>query len=51
MDLAEGVVHHPAGHFGEPEIAAGKNAENCRDAHDHVEMADDEVRAVEIDIE
>src|ERR1700687_3601625 len=51
MKLAQGFVHHPAGHLAEPEVRAGKDAENRRHAHHHVEMADHEIRGVQHDVD
>ena len=40
-----------AGHFRKPEVAAGENAKDRHNAHNHVEVSNHEVSAVELDIE
>ena len=51
MHLAHALVHHAAEHLGKPVIGPGEHAEDRRHAHDHVEVADHEVRIVEVKIE
>src|SRR2546429_4711061 len=51
MYFAQSVIHHAAGHFWEPEIGPGENAEDRRNPHDHVEMADDKISSVKIDVQ
>src|SRR5437667_621772 len=50
MKLAQGWVHHAAGHLAEPEVRAGKDTEKGRHTHDHVEMADNEIGGVQDDV-
>src|SRR5437879_8392819 len=50
MKLAQGLVHHAAGHLAEPEVRAGKDTEKGRHTHDHVEMADNEIGGVQDDV-
>src|ERR1700740_1605005 len=51
MQLAQALAHHAAGHLGEPEIGSRQNTENGGYAHDHVEMANNEIGCVEIDVD
>ncbi len=51
MQLSERLVHHPANHFGHPEIGAGKNSENRRHGHHEMEVGNDEVGGVQISVD
>ena len=51
LDLAQGLVEHPAGHLREPVVDAGEDAEH-RAAEQHVvEVRDDPVRVVEREVD
>src|SRR5260370_6654184 len=47
MDFAEALAQVASEHFRRPEIGGGENAEDGRDAHNQVEMGDDEIGVVE----
>src|SRR5712692_11026843 len=47
VDFAEAFAQVASEHFRRPEIGGGKNAEDGRDAHNQVEMGDDEIGVVE----
>src|SRR6202011_2551624 len=51
MNFPQSLVHHPPDHLGEPEVRSSEYAKHGRDTHHHVEMADDEVRRMEHDID
>ena len=51
VPLPDRLVHHLAVHLREPEVRAGEDAEHRGDAHDEVEVADDEVRAVQVGVD
>src|SRR5581483_12222496 len=46
VNLAKTFVHHLAEHLREPVIGSSKHTENGCDAHNQVEVADDEIRIV-----
>src|SRR5438445_13158271 len=50
MDLAEALAQVASKHFRRPEIGRGENAEAGRDAHNQVEMGDDEIGVVETQV-
>src|ERR1700719_3818203 len=50
VNLAKGLVHHAAGHFGKPEVGSGEDAEHGGDSHYEVEVADHEVSGVQHDV-
>ena len=51
MELAESLVHEPAGHQGEPIVDAGEDGEGSGHGHDEMKMRDDEVGVVQIGVE
>src|SRR5581483_8680232 len=51
VDLAQGVVHHPAGHLGEPEVSSGEDAEDGCYRHDQVEVTNHEIGRVQQNVE
>src|ERR1700736_1601577 len=51
MHLTQRFVEHASSHFSKPEIGSGEDAKDGSHAHDHVEMADDEVCCVQINID
>ena len=50
MQPSQSLIHHAAGHLGEPEICSGKNPEDGRYAHHHVEVTDYEVSRMQINV-
>src|SRR5437868_6005489 len=51
MHLADPFAHHPAEHLREPVVGSGEHTEDRRHSHNHVKVADYEVRIVQLKIE
>src|SRR5579863_3750824 len=51
MPARQFFIHHAAKHFGKPVVGRSEYSEDRRDPHDQVEMADYEIRLMQIDIE
>src|ERR1700739_358424 len=51
MPFAESFVHHPAEHFGEPEVSPGEDPEERGHGHNEMEMGNNEVGGVQIGVE
>src|ERR1700722_19723308 len=51
MPFAERFVHHPAEHFGKPEVSPGEDPEKRGHGHNKMEMGDNEVGGVQIGVE
>ena len=51
MPARHAFAHHAAEHFREPVVGGGKDAEDGSHAHDEMEVADDEIRVVQLNIQ
>ena len=51
VDLAQSLVHHAAGHLGEPEEGSAEDAEDGGNRHHQVEVAHHEVGRVQHDVD
>ena len=50
MHAAPKFIHHPSGHFREPEINAGEQRKNRSRCHDIMKMSNDVIGVVQIQI-